>query len=281
LPRRSSRVPLDGPDIELPAGKDADEADAPAADRAPPANLPAPPAKPIEQSEPEPVDPKVTHIFLNPLLTGGDDFDRQPGDDGLSILLEPRNKADKYVPAAGAVSVVVLDPSKQGDAARVARWDFDLATTKQKLQRVAPARGIHLQMPWPAKAPASNKLQLFVRYETADGRKLQAEREIFVTLPGQYSHRWTPRPPDRPRHDPAELAALSKAEAGGQKSETGDQPSAIGSQPVSDAPSVVGEVAKTPITAAPAARPPEKEPAEAKSPPLEAKRVRPEWRPYR
>ncbi|HEX5103575.1 MAG TPA: hypothetical protein VFV87_07185 [Pirellulaceae bacterium] len=144
-----------------------------------------------------PADPQVTHLFLNPLMTGGADFDRQPGDEGLSIVLEPRNAADEYVPQAGAVSVVVLDPARQGEAARIARWDFTLSATQQKLQDASAAPGICLEMPWPASPPTNNRLKLYVRYETADGRQLQTDREIFITPPGQLAQRWTPRPPDR------------------------------------------------------------------------------------
>ncbi|MEX2025704.1 MAG: hypothetical protein WEH44_00360, partial [Pirellulaceae bacterium] len=44
--------------------------------------------------------------------------------------------------------------------------------------------------------------KLFVRYEGADGRKFQAERDVFIKLAGQYSERWTPRPPQRQRRNP-------------------------------------------------------------------------------
>lgn len=199
LPASSSnadgKLDLVPPIIELPssnqeAGPATDSLPTPAIPRERPA---APEAIPLP-----PADSKVTHIHLNPLLTGGADFDRQPGDEGLSIVLEPRNAADQYVPQAGAVSVVVLDPSKAGDAARIARWDFTLTAAQQKLQTTSAAKGLHLEMPWPASAPSSNQLQLFVRYETADGRRLQTDREIYITPPGQIAQRWTPRSASSP-----------------------------------------------------------------------------------
>ena len=95
--------------------------------------------------------------------------------------------------------MVVLDPDRQGEAARVARWDFDQSAMRQMLAASAPGRGIKLEMPWPATAPDASRLKLFVRYETSDGRRLQADREIFVTLPGQALSRWTSRSADRQR----------------------------------------------------------------------------------
>jgi hypothetical protein len=164
----------------------------------------------------KPADPQVTHIHLNPLMTGGADFDGQPGDEGLSVVIEPRNAADEFVPAAGAVSIVVLDPEKQGDAARVARWDYTLPATEQKLATATAARGIQLEMPWPASPPANNRLKLYVRYEGPDGRQLQSERDLYITPPGQVAQRWTPRSAERSRPraivPPAEAAAVANPE---------------------------------------------------------------------
>jgi hypothetical protein len=177
------------PTVELPAPRAAEPTPA----------RPGAPAKPEPLPPAAPADTKITHLFLNPIMTGGSDLDSRPGDDGLSVVIEPRNAADEYVPQAGAISIVVLDPSKAGEEARVARWNFDLTATQQKLKTSSAARGIQLQMPWPATPPATERLQLFVRYETADGRQLQTDREIFLTPPGQLSQRWTPRPADRQR----------------------------------------------------------------------------------
>ena len=159
------------------------------------AELPVPPeAKP----EPEVADTKVTHIHLNPLHTCGADFDHSPGDDGLSVLIEPRNAANRFVPLAAPVSVVVLDPNKNGEEARIARWDFTAADVAERITK-GEARGIQLKLPWPGKPPAGAGLEVFVRYETPQGQKLQADKEIFLAVPGQFSNRWTPRPADRKR----------------------------------------------------------------------------------
>ena len=158
--------------------------------------------------EPEVADKNVTHIHLHPLHTCGTDFDHAPGDDGLSILIEPRNAANQFVPLAGPVSVVVLNPSKNGDDARLARWDFTAAEATEKLVKGA-TRGIHLKLPWPAKPPESARLEVFVRYETPEGKKLQGEKEVFVALPGQFSQRWTPRPADRQRKSRSETTVAA------------------------------------------------------------------------
>lgn len=240
-----------------------------------PADLPSPPANPKKAPEPEVIDTKVTHLHLNPLHTGGADFDRVPGDDGLSVLLEPRNGSEQFVPLAGPVSVVLLDPAQVGDAARVARWDFGQSEAEGKLLRDTPRRGIHLELPWPAKIPASNRLQLFVRYETADGRKLQTDREIYITLPGQFSERWTPRPPERPRRagQPDTTMARQPAAAGSSTPQTPTQPL---KEPASPQPKPAAPEAAAPADAAPLLEPP---PALGNNP--DGKPAKPQWKPFR
>lgn len=146
--------------------------------------LPRQPAKPADR--------KVTHLHLDRALSGGANFDSQAGDDGLRIVVEPRNAAEECVAEAGTLSVVVLDPQQAGDAARLARWDFDESEVRQLLADSA-GKALDLELPWPAAAPTTERIQIFVRYETSDGRRLQTDREIHLTPAGLAKGSWTPR----------------------------------------------------------------------------------------
>jgi hypothetical protein len=189
------------PDIEIPAievpVQPASQETAPGTEPLPlPDGKTRPASLESETSEVRQSDAKITHLVLNPLRTGGANFDNQPGDDGLCVVLEPRNANEEYVPQAGPVSVVVLDPSRQGESARLARWDFDLSAMRQLVAASSGERGIKLELPWPAAPPECTRVKVFVRYETDDGRRLQADREIHVTSPGQAkapATGWTPR----------------------------------------------------------------------------------------
>jgi hypothetical protein len=139
------------------------------------------------------LDQRVEMIHLNPRLTGGADFDAQPGDDGICVLVEPRNRSGDFVPEPARVSVVLLDPTKSDDAARVARWDLDAEATRQFLQTDTADRGLLLRLPWQGTPPETKRLHVFVRYMTADGRKLEADREIDLDSADRVAHRWTPR----------------------------------------------------------------------------------------
>ena len=90
---------------------------------------------------------------------------------------------------------------------------------RQLLAASSSSRGIKLEVPWPAAAPAASRLKMFVRYETPDGRRLQTDREIFVNPPSASLSRWTPRSTDR-QSSSAELAAAT-THAGGLQAEPG------------------------------------------------------------
>lgn len=144
-----------------------------------------------------PTEARVTHIVLNPRLTGGLDFNGAPGDDGLNVVIEPRNQDDVFVPLAGKVSLVLLDPRQEGEAARVARWDLPPDEVQRRIKTdEATAPGIHLKLPWNALPPSHEDLLLFVRYETLDGRQVEAQAALTLAVSSKSSTRWTPRSPE-------------------------------------------------------------------------------------
>ena len=197
---------------------------------------------PLEASEssasqnaagPEEINAPVTQLHLNPLHTSGADFDHRPGDDGLTVVVEPRSASGAFVPQPGPLSIVLLDPSLEGEAARVARWEIDVEQARQAMHRSEAARGIRLELPWPDRPPANSQLKLFVRMETAAGEKFEAGRDVLVTLPGAFSQRWTPRPIDRSRpegYDAGQIAATP-----GENSQPREADAAAAEQRVSDA----------------------------------------------
>ena len=124
------------------------------------------------------VDVGVSRIVLNSRLTGGYDFDGQPGDDGLLVVIEPQNASGQYLPLPGEVTIQVIDPARSGPASRVARWNYDVAETTSRMKKTLLGRGIHLQLPWPDQPPEASRLKLQVSYRAIEGQVLEAEREF-------------------------------------------------------------------------------------------------------
>jgi hypothetical protein len=131
-----------------------------------------------------PIDEVVTQITLNRKLTGGHNIDGHPGDEGVLVVVEPLNAAGDLVEVPGQVSIVVLDPAIEGDASRIARWDFTSQDAAGHLKRTPLGDGLHFDLRWPHSPPTHRVLNLYVRYTTADGRRLQVEKQIEVDPPG-------------------------------------------------------------------------------------------------
>ncbi|MGA2259736.1 MAG: hypothetical protein ABSG53_34090 [Thermoguttaceae bacterium] len=129
-----------------------------------------------------PDNSSVAQITLHPALTGGIGTSSRPSDEGLLVVVEPRDFGGNIVNAPGNISVALLDPALTGEQARLARWDFAAAET-QGMIRTGSQPGIHLRLPW-VSTPPHDRLKVFVRYTTRDGRKLQAERLVGVALNG-------------------------------------------------------------------------------------------------
>lgn len=162
------------------------------------------------------VDRNVAYLSINPYLSGGRDADQQMGDDGISLVVEPRNADDQYLKLPAPVSVALIDPELEGEAMRVARWDFTAEQVRELMRVSQHPRGFEMWLPFNNGHPRHDRLRLFVRYIAADGRKVQTDQEMFITLPGQYSQRWTPRSVagvESASADPVRMAGHTEAES--------------------------------------------------------------------
>lgn len=194
LDRRAPANGTDPPDLDaLPEGPLVEPPDFNDSEALPNPALPATPSglrRPVDEPE---VDARVTEIALNPRLTGGYDFrEESPGDDGLMVVVEPRNADGQYVALPGTITVVLLDPELEGAEARVARWEFTAAEAAERLRKTIFGPGVQLELPWPGPAPRNAKLIVAVRYTTVDGRKLEARKEIKIDVPPAGAGQWTP-----------------------------------------------------------------------------------------
>ena len=125
----------------------------------------------------------VAQITLNRALTGGLAASDRPGDQGLMVVVEPRDVQGRLIDALGDLRVTAIDPTSSGPAAQAGRWEFTAAETAV-LPSGGPGGGIHLNLPWPDGPPTSHQLRLKVSYVTADGRRLEREVPVEVALAG-------------------------------------------------------------------------------------------------
>ncbi len=138
---------------------------------------------------------RVASLVLNRLLCSGYNADGRPGDEGITIMLEPRDAQGRIVKVPSDVSVVVLDPALVGESARIARWDFTSSDLAGRFRTGKMGQGLLLQPVWPAAGPLHSDLHLFVRYTTRDGRRFEVDRPIRIALAEERSPGWVPREP--------------------------------------------------------------------------------------
>ncbi len=90
-----------------------------------------------------------------------------------------------------AMSMVVLDPTRESSEALVGRWDF----TRQQVEtmiRTRPVPGIHIPIEWKGDVPNSERIIVHVRLEGDDEAEMNAYGELRLS-DAQTISDWTPR----------------------------------------------------------------------------------------
>lgn len=140
-----------------------------------------------------PLDQRMTEIaFVRPFSVSLD-LDGEPGDDGIRLVLQPRNAAGEFLEQPATLTVSAIDPDLRDDSARLGIWKFTSQQVEESMRRVGVAKGIHLDLSLSTKMPSAKRVVIFVRYETADGRRLEASHEYYLSAPGELEAKWLPR----------------------------------------------------------------------------------------
>jgi hypothetical protein len=137
---------------------------------------------------------EVAAITVDRRQTSGFDADEsQPGDEGIVVVVEPRNAHGQVVRVAGEVSIAAYDaslwrqygsqPTKR-QLAHVGTWLFNPTDAATWFEEEQPR--MRFELPWPAAgAPKNKDLQLVVKYQAAGGRVLEAQSLVSVQLTGR------------------------------------------------------------------------------------------------
>lgn len=152
-------------------------------------------------------DRRIVELAFNPVHSRSMNMDDDPADDGLVLLLQPKNERGQVVLSPAALSIVVVDPAREGNTSRIGRWDYTAAEVKGKIEPLGTAQGIHLTLPWNGPDPTADRVIVFARYTFENGRQVVGQKEIFVAGADGYKAVWTPRgttPDAAVRHASAE-----------------------------------------------------------------------------
>src|SRR5262249_39614446 len=110
-----------------------------------------------------------------------------------------RNAAGQVVPIAGETSIVLLDPTLDGEAARIARWDFPTDEVVTHFKKLITTKGFEFDLRWTNRPPRNPNLKLYVRFITPEGKRLIAEKDLHLRLTGAEDRgNWVPTEEEKP-----------------------------------------------------------------------------------
>jgi len=139
-------------------------------------SAPQPPAGGAASANSAPGNASLNLMAVNPKLTvWRQSANGSSPDDGLTVVVEPRNAAGELVEISGEVSIVVLDPAREGSAAKIARWDYPEERLPEHFRGTEPGGGLQFDLEWPTARPTANRLELYVRLTLSDRRQFMAE----------------------------------------------------------------------------------------------------------
>jgi hypothetical protein len=147
---------------------------------------------PKKIAKPAVVDRKVTEIAFNTPLCRGNNSNEESGDDGIYLVLQPKNGAGEFVDEPADITVVAVDPALEGEEAKIGRWFISRSEAHSSMQPAGVSQGIHLSLLFQDKKPTSDRVIVYIRYELPNGLRAVNEHQIFINLKGKRSL-WTPR----------------------------------------------------------------------------------------
>ncbi len=127
---------------------------------------------------------RATRVVINPRQTACVDADSDGTSEGISVVFEPRDEAERLVAVAGDVTIAVYDVSAAdrvtAESVPIARLDVPTAQALASFRRTSRNRGMQFSLRWPGNPPAGSHVRVAVRLAMPDGSALEADATIAV-----------------------------------------------------------------------------------------------------
>jgi hypothetical protein len=117
--------------------------------------------------------------------TGGLNGDGVPGDDGLMVVIVPRDEDGAAVKVPARVEIAAWDVNTAGLKTPIGSWTIAPEKVRPTWRSGFISTGYFIAVPWQTR-PCTEKVRVAVRLTTLDGRVFEADRDIAVKLmPGR------------------------------------------------------------------------------------------------
>lgn len=125
----------------------------------------------------------VEQIFIDPENSFANDYDKDGGDDGIRLLIQPLDVNGDIVNRGARMIVSVIDANEIGEKQRIGLWKYEAYQTESFVSNERGRRGLVLDLPWQRRTPQNRNLIVFVRFITDSGRKLETSLDVEINPP--------------------------------------------------------------------------------------------------
>lgn len=126
--------------------------------------------------------------------TGGVDEDAAPGDEGLMVVIVPKDEDGSAVKVPGRAHVAAWEVSPAGLKTPIGSWELSSDKLRRTWKSGLISTGYFVALPWQTP-PSTDRVRIAVRLVTTDGRTYETDRDVSVKPPLMAA----PRPPGPPR----------------------------------------------------------------------------------
>jgi hypothetical protein len=119
--------------------------------------------------------------------TGGIDEDRIPGDEGIQVVLVPRDIDGSPIKAAGNLKVIAAEITPEGLKVPLSTWDVSALQLRRSWRSGLLSTGYFVSLPW-QKVPATEKLRIVAQFFPLEGGAFEAERDVTIHLLPEAQH---------------------------------------------------------------------------------------------
>ena len=134
---------------------------------------------------------------------GGVDEDGAPGDEGLMVVVVPRDEDASPVKVPARVQILAWEVSDAGIKTPIGSWDVSAEKVRPTWRSGLISTGYFVAVPWQTY-PGAEKVRIAVRLTTLDGRAFEADKDVTVKVcanPPAGAPR-APVGPELPRREP-------------------------------------------------------------------------------
>jgi hypothetical protein len=114
--------------------------------------------------------------------TGGVDEDGAPGDEGLMVVIVPRDEDGSAVKVPGRALVAAWEITPAGLKNPIGSWDISSDALRRTWKSGFISTGYFVALPWQT-LPSTDRVRVAVRLVTTDGRAYEADRDVSVRPP--------------------------------------------------------------------------------------------------